>query len=217
MRLAIAAPRTFAWSALCVPDGNSTSGASRGGAGAGTVGQARTSTPPIAAASRRRIRARTWWALTLAAAGNSIRYLSRPRPIGLSSGLSVLRRLGLSPLRPSVLAIRTVASAAASSPGRSTSTSSPPVSSRSAVIASSQASRTSGATSSVMESRTIPIRSPPASPPASSSPNRTEPSRRQSAASAQSGPETIVVETAAMWCPAIAERPKVGFNPVRPQ
>ena len=32
-----------------------------------------------------------------------------------------------------------------------------------------------------------------------------------------SGPETIVVVTAAMWWPSIAERPKVGFSPVTPQ
>ena len=38
-----------------------------------------------------------------------------------------------------------------------------------------------------------------------------------SAASAQSGPETIVVDVAATWCPSIAARAKVGFRPVRPQ
>ncbi len=116
-----------------------------------------------------------------------------------------------------MLAISTVASAAGSMSASSISSTSPPVSARNASIASSQAARTSGATSSDTVSRTTPIRSPRASPAARSSPNRTAPSSRQSAASAQSGPETIVVETSAMWWPSIAARPKVGFSPVRPQ
>ena len=45
---------------------------------------------------------------------------------------------------------------------------------------------------------------------------RAEASSRQSAASRQRGPETMV-SVLAMWWPSIAERPKVGFSPVRPQ
>ncbi len=116
-----------------------------------------------------------------------------------------------------MLAISTVASAAGSMSASSISRTSPPVSARRASTASSQAARTSAATSSETLSRTTPIRRPGASPASRVAPNSAPPSRRQSAASAQSGPETIVVETSAMWWPSIAARPKVGFSPVRPQ
>ena len=155
--------------------------------------------------------------LATAAAGSSIRYLAKPRLIGLSSGLISLRRRGVTPPRPSALAIRTAASAEASRSASSTRFTSPPVAARSSSIADSQASRTSGATSVEATSSITPIRRPEGSPATSSSPKSVEPSRRQSAASAQSGPETIIVVTAAMWWPSIAERPKVGFSPVRPQ
>ncbi len=100
VRLASAAPRTFAWSAVSVPEGSSTSGASSGGAGAGIVGQAITSTSAKRAARRRRISVRTRCAWAVAAAGSSIRYLSVPRAIGLSSGLSRLSFSGVASAMP---------------------------------------------------------------------------------------------------------------------
>ncbi len=160
---------------------------------------------------------RSCFAFTVATAGSSSRYLSRPRPSGLSSGIELVEALGGQPAELSLLAISTVASVAAASSGSSTSRTSPPV---------SRAQRLDRRLAGLAHSRRDvfgdlvadypdPQRARLARSQLLAEQGRTE--RRQSAASAQSGPETIVVETSAMWWPAIAERPKVGFRPVRPQ
>ena len=124
----------------------------------------------------------------------------------------------MTPPSPSALAIRTAASAEASRSASSTSLHL--AAGRRAQLLDRGLAGLAHLRRDVLGdhvARSTPIRRPEASPAASSSPNSAEPSRRQSAASAQSGPETIIVVTAAMWWPSIAERPKVGFSPVRPQ
>ena len=200
-----------------MPEGSSTSGASSGGATAGIVGQAITSTSSKRAARRRRISVRTRVALTAAAAGSSIRYLVKPRLIRLSSGLSRLSRSGVDAAhalgvgdqdrrqrRGGEVGQRDLADLAAG------------------LLAERLDRRLAGLADlggDVLGDGVADDPDPQARgvAGASSSPNSAEPSRRQSAASAQSGPETIIVVTAAMWCPSIAERAKVGFSPVRPQ
>ncbi len=157
-------------SAGIVPDGSSTVGSSSGGATAGTVGQAITSTSAKAAASERRVRVRITSAREITEAGISIRYLARARLIGPISLLIELSFCGERPASPSEVPSSTAASPDSSSPGTSISRTLPPVSTRRASIASSQALRTPSLQSSLTAPLTTPIRNPRASPAGSCSP-----------------------------------------------
>jgi hypothetical protein len=180
------------------------------------VGQASTSTRSNALASERRTSVRTRWARAIVTAGVNIRNRSNARAIGLTPSPRALIRSGVNSAISSLDVSKIEQTSVCSIPSTEISSVEPPVASRRVSTALSQALRTSAQQSSQTSPGTIPIRRPEASPPASSSPKSAPPRSRQSATSRQRGPETIAV-VSRTWCPAIAERPKVGFSPVRPQ
>ena len=159
---------------------------------------------------------RTRAAFEIATAGISIRYRRSALATRLTSSLRAVIRPGVTSASSSVWPSRTDAISTCSRPSKSTSEVAPPVAVRSVSTASLQAVATCGSQSSHSSPGTTPIRSPEASALASTSPKRTPPSSLQSAASRQSGPETIVV-VCGTWWPSIVERPNVGFSPVSPQ
>ena len=109
VRFAITPWRALPASALVGPEGSSTCGSLSGGAGAGTVGQARTSIRSKSSASARRARARTIKARAVRVPGSSARSFRIPRLITLSSGLSEFRFGGVSSAASSDWAIRRAA------------------------------------------------------------------------------------------------------------
>ena len=156
--------------------------------------------------------------LTAAAAGSSIRYLVKPRLIGLSSGSRRLSRSGVDLAHPLDVGDQDRRQGRGRRSGERHLADLAAGLARSASIAASQASRDRrgrrlrrpgrGRRRSAGRRR----RRPPA-------PRRTASSRAGARRRRrwQSGPETIIEVTAAMWWPSIAERPKVGFSPVSPQ
>ena len=149
VRLASAAPRTLAWSAVSVPEGSSTSGASSGGATAGTVGQAITSTSSKAAARRRRISVRTLLGLHARRRGQQHPVLEQAAGDRAQLGVEVVELARADAAEALGVGDQDRRQRRRARGRRaSISRTSPPVSARSASIASSQASRTAGATSS---------------------------------------------------------------------
>src|SRR5256885_2160204 len=114
--------RTLAASAGYWPEGSSTSGASIGGAGAGTVGHARTPQGPKALTSDPRGLARMRAAPTSSSAGSNFSYFTSARMIGSAPA----RSSGPIVCSPSSVSRRTAAICACSAPAISTSCSGHP-------------------------------------------------------------------------------------------